>query len=101
MRVVLKFDVYFHDERGRRWERQVWVGEMQEKPTRADCDPLVLLKEYENGSEHILSRLDDFRLDEESEAVYRPTILHNSDGFLRSLPKWGFRMEPVVNVEAI
>jgi hypothetical protein len=101
MKVILKLDVYQHDSNEERfWERQVWVGSMPEKKTAAECEPLVLLKEYENGGEHILFRLDDFR-PEKGEVVYRPTILHHSDPFLKSLPQWGFKMEPIVNREAI
>lgn len=100
MRVILKLDVYKHDSEGRRWERQVWVGSYPDKPDASECDSLVLLKEYENGNEHILFRLDEYKKDK-NEAVYRPTILHSSDSFLKSLSKWGFVMEPVVNVEKV
>jgi hypothetical protein len=98
MRVVLKFDIYFHKEGERYWERQVWIGEMPEKRTRSEYDPLVLLKEYEHGSEHILFRLDYTKSDE---VAYRPMPLHNSDSFLMSLPKWGFELQPIINREPV
>lgn len=98
MKVILKLDVYFHNDRGRYWERQVWIGEMPTKPTPSECDPLVLIKEYEHGAEHILFRLEDAEADT---VTYRPTILINTDPFLKSLPRWGFKMEPVVNTEPV
>jgi hypothetical protein len=100
VKVILKFDVYRVINDQRFWERQVWIGEMPAKVTRSEYDPLVLLKEYEHGSEHILFRLDDFKADA-GEVIYRPTILHHSDSFLKSLPKWGFKMQPIVNSEPV
>jgi hypothetical protein len=101
MKVVLKLDVYFHPQGGERyWERQVWIGSYPDKPSPAECDPLVLLKEYEHGAEHILFRLDEYKA-EENASVYRPCVLHNSDSFIKNLPNWGFRLEPVVNREPV
>lgn len=100
MKVFLKLDVLKDDGAERAWERQVWVGEMPFRPSRSEYDPLLLMKEYTNGAEFELFRLDDFNA-ERGEVTYRPAVFHPTHWFLKSLPKWGFMMEPVVNRESI
>ena len=98
MKVILKLDVYRHiiSEGVRYWERQTWTGRMPDKENRAEYDPLVLLKEHEDGGEHVLFRLDRERDYGGDEVTYLPVVFHHTDPFLALLPRWGFEMDEEV-----
>jgi hypothetical protein len=100
-RVVLRLDIYQHiDKSDRYWQREVWVGEMPQRNSPSEYDPLLLQKEYEYGAENVLFRLDEYDR-EKNEVVYRPAVFHNTHWFLEALSNWGFKKESAVNREQI
>lgn len=100
VKVILKLDIYRHVNTDRSWERQVWTGEMPERPNPSEYDPLLLQKEYEYGAENVIFRLDGFDR-ERMTATYRPVVFHSHHWFLDALPKWGFKLDTAMTQEVI